>query len=210
VWRLKPRDWRLLDPVNGVMVYLIALALTVIVTYTVKAYAGRLRPCFYAMCNYKGYRDAVDAGNFTDYISQTMPDVIGNIAHCLETDKTLIDESRFSFPSGHSSLSTCAFGFMGLIVTNLLSALNPKFDVLKLPVLVLFLFPAFFIAVTRTREYYHNYSDILAGIVIGLCISVATHTFAYIYSPIFDQTGEDTVDDPYHELSQVTPSDKSE
>jgi len=210
-WKLKSRDWRLLDPIHGVMVYLMALALTIIITYSIKAYSAGLRPCYFAMCNYKGYHDALLTGNFTDYFSQTSPDTIGDFSHCLETNPKLLDESRSSFPSGHASLSTVAFAFMALIVTNILTAINARLDVLKAPIIVLFLFPAFIISVQRTKEYYHHYADILAGFVIGLCSAAATHSFAYIYSTIYDPTAEiKAPDDPYLELSQVTPARKSE
>lgn len=49
------------------MVLFQALGITLFLTSLSKVFFGRHRPNFYAMCNYKGYRDAVASGDFTAY-----------------------------------------------------------------------------------------------------------------------------------------------
>jgi hypothetical protein len=48
-----------------------AFLYTLLFTLWMKVYAGRPRPSFFAICNYKGYRDALDGGNFTAYMAAT-------------------------------------------------------------------------------------------------------------------------------------------
>jgi len=194
--KLQSKDWKMLDPIHGIMVYVLAISATVFVTMVMKSYSARLRPNFFALCNYKGYRFAVETGNYTEYLLQTVASVPGNYDYCLETNIDLLDESRSSFPSGHSSLSACAFSFMGLILFNVLSTIDEKLNIFKVPIIILFLFPSIFIALTRTRDYYHNYSDIIGGGIIGLLISLLVYHWGY---KAWSENVEKSDDNSYHQ-----------
>ena len=64
---------------------------TVLVTDTFKLFVGRLRPNFFAACNYKGYGDALisdDPQKMEDYLATTVPGQIGDIGAC-RADKSV-------------------------------------------------------------------------------------------------------------------------
>jgi membrane-associated phospholipid phosphatase len=198
--KLETKDWRTLDPINGVLSYLTAGALTLLITDVIKCYTGRFRPCFYAMCNYKGYRDALVTGNFSYYFSQTVPDLPGDMKYCLETNHEILREAQTGFPSAHASLSLCAFIYIGLILQNSLHEKTHRYNILKLCIIALLLWPAIFIALSRPREYLHDYSDTTFGAFLGLIVSVFTFYISFVYSrnhwlekdeqTLIEQTGE--------------------
>jgi len=150
-----------------------SLGYAVFLTTILKIFVGRPRPNFFAYCNYKGYRDALFSGNFTSYNAQTIPGAIGSIAFCLETNQTFLDDSQFSFPSGHSSTAFAGLTFFAFYLFHV----TPKFYKLKqsniriLPInvaiLMILVIADSFIAATRTRDYYHNFDDILGGALLG-------------------------------------------
>ncbi|ELP87979.1 phosphatidic acid phosphatase type 2 domain containing protein 1B, putative [Entamoeba invadens IP1] len=73
-----------------------------------------------------------------------------------------------SFPSGHSAASFNGFGYFSLYVAGELRVFSDKPEMWRLiPVIVPFIL-AGIIVISRTRDYYHNFSDIIAGSIIGL------------------------------------------
>lgn len=79
-------------------------------------------------------------------------------------------DARLSFPSGHASTSFSGMTFLSLYLfgkTRVFSehsgATFPKLLGCISP-----FFVAAFISVSRTMDYHHNFSDILAGAVIGV------------------------------------------
>lgn len=69
-----------------------SLALAFLVTNVVKVFVGRKRPNFFAFCNYKGYRDALQSGNFTLYDSLTVAGHPGSLEYCLNTVSSDINQ----------------------------------------------------------------------------------------------------------------------
>lgn len=49
-----------------------AMLLCLLFTQGIKVYGGRPRPNFFAMCDYQGYRSAMETGNFTEYNALTI------------------------------------------------------------------------------------------------------------------------------------------
>jgi len=92
------------------------------------------------------------------------------------------NEGRYSFPSGHASNVFSGMTFLVLYLcgkTNLFSEHRTTSfakAVLVMSPMVL----AFFVAVSRTMDYHHNFSDIIAGSLIGLACSMCTY---YMYFP---------------------------
>mmetsp|Transcript_52917 Transcript_52917/g.123867 ORF Transcript_52917/g.123867 Transcript_52917/m.123867 type:complete len:284 (+) Transcript_52917:116-967(+) len=134
------------------------------VTCTLKGLVGRLRPNFFALCNYCGYREALKSGDFTEYNTCAPAGVPGSYDKCLES----LAAGRVSFPSGHSSTAFAGLGFVGLLMAAAARrAGSPPM------VQVLAAAPAFcmaaWIATTRVQDSWHFESDILAGSIIGLC-----------------------------------------
>ncbi|EKX46947.1 hypothetical protein GUITHDRAFT_107299 [Guillardia theta CCMP2712] len=134
-----------------------SVSLTLMSTTIAKKFAGRPRPCFFAMCgwvaNQTGHRGAA--------------------GHCTGTTLKVWD-SRQSFPSGHASFSMAGLGFLGLYLLDKLECqarqqrlLSPiQYQVGQVVSFVPFAL-AVWIAITRTMDYWHNFDDILAGAVLG-------------------------------------------
>jgi len=150
-----------------------ALGLTLFITFILKNFVGRLRPNFFAYCNYKGYRNALMSGNFTSYNNITQAGVIGSIEFCLETSLANINDSQSSFPSGHSSLSFAGLTFLSFYLFHVaphhFNTRNHTIRLLaiKIAILLILFISAAFVAGSRTRDYWHNFDDILAGAVLG-------------------------------------------
>jgi len=94
-------------------------------------------------------------------------------------------EGRVSYPSGHSGTAFCTMFFCTLYLFGKTRAFSSsgRFgggSAGRFGFVVFSLMPtlgAFLIAITRTRDYMHNFSDINAGCIIGiLCSTVAYFT----------------------------------
>ncbi|KAG7390557.1 hypothetical protein PHYPSEUDO_007497 [Phytophthora pseudosyringae] len=150
-----------------------AITLSTFLVNFMKNMTGRFRPCFYAMCswNYDVVWDGV-----TDLCSDSDGD----------------GEGRRSFPSGHSSF---AWSVMGVLTLYLLgrarltgteqsrSFLQEGMQAFKLFFCFLPCLGAAWIAITRSTDNRHHYSDIVAGSVIGTaaaCLSY-NHNYGSIY-----------------------------
>lgn len=133
-----------------------------------KILCGRHRPVFFYKCNYKGYADAIDSGNFTDYNANTVFGRPGSINDCLSDDPAQIKDAQMSFPSGHASI---AFSGLFLLVLFLLKATNCHVISIKglfcsLPIVL-----ASWIAITRVQDQMHHEDDIFVGAFIGLVVA---------------------------------------
>eukprot|EP01112_Ceratiomyxa_fruticulosa_P021995 TRINITY_DN793_c0_g2_i2.p1 TRINITY_DN793_c0_g2~~TRINITY_DN793_c0_g2_i2.p1 ORF type:complete len:317 (-),score=23.44 TRINITY_DN793_c0_g2_i2:172-1122(-) len=153
------------------------LGLTFFITAILKIFFGRQRPNFFAMCNYKGYRDAIQTGNFTEYFAITTAGVLGDLKYCMASEKEIL-ESLYSHPSGHASLSFAGLGFLSLFLYHLLLSHKPtsRNHLWKILVFMVPIFAAATVAATRTRDYWHNFDDTLYGALIGFgCASMVFH-----------------------------------
>ncbi|CAD2217611.1 PAP2 superfamily, putative [Angomonas deanei] len=140
--------------------YVWAVVLQLFMTQLMKNYAGRLRP---------DYIDRLHTAGFTAS-NTTLPSPMKDPQYyCNLMDQfPALKEGRLSFPSGHSSTS---FACCLSLTLFLFSYLRPgarqgsfaRFCLAASPLLV-----AVFCAVSRTRDNKHNFSDILAGSLIGI------------------------------------------
>jgi len=183
-----------------------AIGLTLFLTSLSKVFFGRQRPNFFAFCDYKGYRAAMETGDYTAYLANTNPGARGDIQYCLASDSE-INESMFSHPSGHASMSFSGLGFLSLFLLQVLLAHKPtkRHHVWKAIVFMVPMFIAIIVAATRTRDYWHNYDDTIMGALLGfgctsIIFSINYHTRndaakedEYI-GPLFP--GQDDEDDP--------------
>jgi len=95
-------------------------------------------------------------------------------------DEKTIRDGRYSFPSGHSSVS---FGCLVVLSCYILS----KFKVFtsnggglwKVAIAMIPMEIAWIIAVSRTMDNHHNFSDIVAGLCLGLPIGVFSYFLYY-------------------------------
>ncbi|CAN8077348.1 unnamed protein product [Agarophyton chilense] len=121
--------------------------ITMLITTVFKVIAGRPRPYFSSVC--ESY--APDVENL-----------------CVGHERA-VRESRKSFPSGHSSLSFSAatFVFLYLVHRLRISEAGTPARLGRMVLSILPLIGAGLIAVSRTIDYHHHYSDVVAGTALG-------------------------------------------
>jgi len=94
-------------------------------------------------------------------------------------------DAHFSFPSGHASSAFCTMLFVSLYLAGKTGLFNKHSHsiALKLPRLLLIVFAplsvATMISVSRTMDYHHNFSDVLAGTVLGCFVAVMCYFANY-------------------------------
>jgi len=89
-------------------------------------------------------------------------------------------DASMSFPSGHSSMSFCAQLYVSLYFAGKSKLFTVNGGQLwKVIVAFIPLFAASLIAVSRTRDYHHSFTDILAGSVIGCAITYYCYYLNY-------------------------------
>lgn len=138
-----------------------------------KCYVGRLRPNFFALCDYKGYYTALQAGGDSEAMKQYLN--YSTLPGRIVTDSNLSDdgeckEGHHSFPSGHASWSFTGMVFLGLCLCNVLRAKNFEVGMQAVGFLAPVLLAAF-IATSRIHDYWHNVDDVATGSVIGAVVA---------------------------------------
>ena len=170
-----------------IVCYCQALALTMGTYNALKSFVGRLRPNFFAACDYKGYKHAMSTGNYTDYLAATTPGAPGDLTHC-RAARADVDEASLSFPSGHAGLSFVAMTWSTMALIRALSVERrylgktigaSSTDVFRsssnmAPVVsaaraaaCLPMAYATYVACTRVVDYKHRPADVIAGALIG-------------------------------------------
>ena len=139
------------------------IAVSEIITQSLKAMIARRRPNFYALCEF-------------DTATRT----------CTNTEFWRC-EAQHSFPSGHSSLTMCAAMFLGyFFVSHILRSRRMLAPIRRpaIAVTVVFLLGwALYVAATRLVDRYHHYDDVLAGVLLG--VLVPTITFHLFFPPLW-------------------------
>lgn len=160
-----------------------SLLLTNAVTENVKVYVGKPRPNFFALCNYKGFADALQYNNYTDYFSVTSTHALGNINNCLGSIDD-IKNAQSSFPSGHTSTIFAGIVYMVLLMKfsvkriyidafpkDWIPFVNPIIKVIGNFFCILPLYLPVWVAITRIQDYHHRLEDIIGGCIIGVTIA---------------------------------------
>ncbi|KAG5281290.1 hypothetical protein AALO_G00069520 [Alosa alosa] len=131
----------------------ISQSLTDIAKYTV----GRLRPHFLAVC--KPLWNTVDC-NSGGYIE----------SFTCTGDKNLVNESRLSFYSGHSSFSMYCMVFLALYLQ---ARLQTQWSRLLRPTVQFFLIASsLYVGLSRVSDYKHHWSDVLTGLLQGAVVAL--------------------------------------
>ncbi|WVQ72159.1 hypothetical protein IAR50_001704 [Cryptococcus sp. DSM 104548] len=144
------------DGHNGILGLILGLGLTVTFTNIIKITAGRPRPDLFARCILP-------------------PDLTSNPVHSLTsyTVCTTVDDDRLregfrSFPSGHSSFAWCGMWYLILYLAAKMRINNRKGFTYKSWLLLAPLSCSTLITVSRTMDYRHHSTDVIAGSLIGI------------------------------------------
>jgi membrane-associated phospholipid phosphatase len=169
-------------------VLLISFGTTIAVTglsiAIMKVLFTRPRPSFFFLCNYQGFRDAVDSGNFSSYLALTSPNNLGNTARCW--DQSWLPDSIYSFPSGHSAISFCSMFWLICFFLHFFKQLPKIIKYLRF-LLWIPLILACWIAYSRVYDYKHSELDVTVGCLIGI---VCAYYFFEDYLTFFRDTSK--------------------
>lgn len=146
--------------------FFFGLLSTAVITDFGKVIVGRLRPNFIDVC-----KPEVNPYTHLCKLNRTflVPDVDFK---CTAEDKQSVEESRLSFPSGHSSLSFYSMIFLILFVNYTWKCRN--LGLLPRMVQIVFFVMAFFTALSRIADNKHHPTDVLAGASLGIIISICS------------------------------------
>ncbi|ELP94077.1 lipid phosphate phosphatase, putative [Entamoeba invadens IP1] len=84
-----------------------------------------------------------------------------------------------SFPSGHSSTIFNGATFLSLLLVGQLHVFSTSHEVWRLALSICPFIVAGVVAISRTRDYYHNFSDILGGAFIGMVSSFIVYVLKF-------------------------------
>eukprot|EP01105_Mastigella_eilhardi_P021609 TRINITY_DN5248_c0_g1_i2.p1 TRINITY_DN5248_c0_g1~~TRINITY_DN5248_c0_g1_i2.p1 ORF type:complete len:179 (-),score=35.89 TRINITY_DN5248_c0_g1_i2:166-702(-) len=85
-------------------------------------------------------------------------------------------EGRLSFPSGHSSISFAGMLYLSLYLAGKLRVfVHNSGEYWKLLIVCFPQAVAVFVAISRTRDYWHDFTDVLAGSVIGCVVAIVCY-----------------------------------
>lgn len=146
---------------------------TYLSTELAKNVVRRLRPHFYMACQPKlnDGSSCEDAKNRILFVEQY---------YCSNPSLSAMQfrELYVSFPSAHSSLSFYAMLFLAFYLHAIWRSGRGIQRVLRHLLQFLFLSMAWFISLSRVADYWHHWSDVLAGAVMG--VIYATLTALYV------------------------------
>lgn len=135
--------------------------LTQIILLTVlKKLTGRLRPHFFEVCRPNFKNSHCFKGNYIQSYNCTNSD----------TDPAILEQHYQSFPSGHASFMFYSMTFLILLTENKL-----KFQwsiLLKTFIQFLCFITAIVVSISRVTDYWHHWSDVVIGGIIGTLFAI--------------------------------------
>lgn len=148
IWRRQGR-YAVLRSINKwVLVQFFSISLSFCITCLCKVYAGRLRPDFLQRLADEGITEKTIESFSTEQVCAAAR------------------QGRLSFPSGHSSTAFAGFVPLTFYLLGVTKVFWSGLLYMAFLCLLPLAFPIF-VAISRTRDNYHNFDDILAGAAIG-------------------------------------------
>ncbi|XP_034026484.1 phospholipid phosphatase 1-like [Thalassophryne amazonica] len=170
--------------------YLFGAAVSQSLTDIAKYSIGRLRPNFLAVCKPVWDQINCKAGGYIENFTCT-------------GDKFLVEESRVSFYSGHSSFSMYCMVFLVLYIH---ARLRSRWARLLRPTIQFFLIlAALYVGLSRVSDYKHHWSDVFTGLLQGAIVAILT---VFLVANFFAQPVDAVVsqDEASHTSLQENPS----
>ncbi|KAL2329525.1 hypothetical protein Fmac_017106 [Flemingia macrophylla] len=155
---------------HAVLGLFFSILVTAVFTEAIKNAVGRPRPDFFWRC----FPDGKD-------VYDKLGDVI-----CHGEEK-VVKEGYKSFPSGHTSWSFSALGFLSLYLSGKIQAFDRRGHVAKLCIVFLPLLFASLVGISRIDDYWHHWQDVFAGGLLGL--TVATFCYLQFFPPPYHSEG---------------------
>ncbi|KAL5286603.1 PPAP2A.2 family protein [Megaselia abdita] len=140
-------------------IYIFGFLLHFLLVDYIKYSAGRLRPHFFDICQ----PVMADGTNCASPANQGLYIMNYTCSNPDITERSL-KEFRLSFPSGHSSISFYAMTYLALYIHGRWNTCK----ILKFIVEFLCILFAVSVAVSRVSDYWHFWSDVCAGSLIGI------------------------------------------
>ncbi|XP_073294319.1 LOW QUALITY PROTEIN: putative lipid phosphate phosphatase 3, chloroplastic [Primulina huaijiensis] len=135
---------------------LFSILITAVLTDAIKNAVGRRpRPDFFWRCFPDG-KDAYDRW--------------GNVV--CHGDERVIREGHKSFPSGHTSRSFSGLGFLSLYLSGKIKVFDGSGHISKLCLVLLPLFIASLVGISRVGDYWHHWQDVFAGGLLGFVVTI--------------------------------------
>lgn len=145
----------------SVLGLLISLSMNGVFTDILKNWIARPRPDFLARC---GPRPDTPLNEFVGLEVCTSP--LGPVA--------LIDGMR-STPSGHSSISFSGLLYLTLWLFGQFKVLSRSLPLYRILICCIPIIGASYIALSRTQDYRHHFTDIILGSIIGISFAVTVY-----------------------------------
>ncbi|WVQ81571.1 hypothetical protein IAT38_003695 [Cryptococcus sp. DSM 104549] len=158
------------DGHSAILGLVLSLGLVITFTNIIKITAGRPRPDLFARCILPADLTTNPVHGLTSWTV------------CTTTDDKMLQEGFRSFPSGHSSFAWCGMWYLILYLAAKMRLSNQKGFTWKSWLLLAPISCASLIAVSRTMDYRHHSTDVLAGSGIG--VLGAWYGYRQYYPPL--------------------------
>ncbi|KAL5164424.1 Lipid phosphate phosphatase 2 [Glycine soja] len=143
--------------------------ITGVITDSIKDAVGRPRPNFFHRC----FPDNIPVcfPSYSQYsVTFKVFDKDNGDVLCTGI-KAVIKEGYKSFPSGHTSWSFAGLGFLSWYLSGKVRVFDRRGHIGKLCLVLLPLLIAALVGITRVDDYWHHWTDVFAGGLIGLTVS---------------------------------------
>ncbi|KAJ9098055.1 hypothetical protein QFC19_006490 [Naganishia cerealis] len=183
------------DAQVGALGLALSLGLTVTLTDIIKITVGRPRPDLFSRCQPpEAYTSNPIHGLTSWHI-------------CTRTD--LLNDGFRSFPSGHASFGWCGMIYLALFLAAKMHVLNKRGYTFKSWILLIPIATASLISISRTMDYRHHATDVIAGGIIGTLIAW------YAYRQYYPALAAPNCHRPYspriaHEDAHITAEENPE
>ncbi len=131
-----------------------------------------------------------------------------NATICSQTDQSLINEGYRSCPSGHSSTAFQGFFYLTIWLCGQLLTFGPGVEYFRLVIAALPTGAALYIAITRTENYKHHVTDVIAGALLGTLVSWLT--YRKFFPSIFSKRCYAAYDPPSYDTYNEVPEFENE